>query len=397
MHSILLVSVLCAGAGTTMHAQSDRIPHARIDRKLDNPVRNDPIIPVGVKTEFAVRDITTNGTLNVWVLAGKGEDPLYRPRPLLLHSTDAGVTWSRSEFNYGRILSRIAFADEHVGWMTGSDGLILKTTDGGASWSRQETRTESLLTLIQFLDANRGWVGSDDGEFLRTTDGGATWRSHKLEGHGWVGDEFRGWLNQFSFTDAAHGWFVGDNSQVFFTTDGGRIWRSSARVVERCVGKRTNQKLNLTDVHFFDAQRGILLIDLIDQTPEGERHQGFVLRTQDRGRSWTKAWEQRRRKDWEMEYGPFFCLNFISDNEGWLTASFGRGVFHTKDGGHSWQNQYVPGVDPDNIMTGGIGHLLMIDSNRGWGSVNINDFPLLDRVVRTTDGGRTWQEVKVEN
>ena len=393
----LLAWIVCAHGGPGIAgispAQSSRTAPRRIDPQVDRPVRNEPILPGYIPTKFVVWDIATHGTLDVWVLAGSGVEPKYSPRPIVLRSTDGGATWSKSVIVTGLYHLRVTFVDHLLGWMTGGGGLILKTTDGGINWNRQKTHTESSLCFVQFLDANRGWVAGEDGEFLRTSDGGANWRSYKLGGHGWVGDEFRGWLNQFNFSDSSHGWFVGDNSKVFATTDGGMKWRSSSAAVERCVKKQKNQKLNVTDVHFFNSQRGVLLADLIDQTPDGELHHSFVLKTENSGMTWEKIWEPKRRKGWEMEYGPFNCLNFINETEGWITAGFGRGLFHTTDGGHNWQNQNVPGVDPDNLITGGIGRLLIVDSSRGWGSISINDFPLLDKVVRTTDAGRSWQDV----
>ena len=347
-----------------------------------------PVVVPQLMTELSVQGISAPDPANVWIVAREG-DARNIPHPIVLHSADEGKTWQKRRLDDGVFPFDIYFIDDHFGWIAGADGLILRSTDAGTTWNRQHSPSDSHLMLLQFVDGQIGWIGGEDGELLRTTDGGGRWQSCKLPGHGWVANEFRGWLNAFSFVGRLHGWFVGDRSKVFETTDGGNTWRSRAPAIESVVRKNRDQILNLTDVHFFNERKGILLADVISATAEGEYHQALLLSTQDAGRSW--------RKMWALDRGPFKCLNFVSESEGWMTTGFGRDLVHTTDGGRSWLGQDVPGVDSENLITGGLFALRMVGAKLGWASVSVNDFPILDNVVHTIDGGRTWRRVKLED
>jgi len=374
-----------ANCGSPVSGQS------RTAKKSDKiePINDRPWEPIPyMRTKLSILGIAVFDFVNVWIVAEEGE-ATKGPYLVVFRSNDEGKTWQKSRLDFGTFPFDIYFIDRQNGWIVGAEGLILRTTDAGRSWSKQFSSTDSHLTRIRFIDGLFGWIAGDDGEFIRTTDGGCTWRSHKIPGNGWVGDEFRGWLNAFSFGDRLHGWLVGDQSKVFETTDGGSSWRLQLMPVERAVGKRRNQTLNLTDVHFFDARSGILLADAIEKTDDGERHHPSFLKTGDGGRSWQKLWS--------LEAGPLSGLNFVSATEGWMTTSFGREFVHTTNGGRSWLAEDVPGVDTNNFITGAMFAIKMIDSKRGWAAVSVNDFPVLHKVVRTTDGGRTWRDVKLDS
>jgi photosystem II stability/assembly factor-like uncharacterized protein len=345
-----------------------------------------------VSTELRVSGISVPDQENVWILAQKGDEKGYT-HSIILHSTDEGVTWRRQKLDDERYAHEVYFRDRSNGWVAGADGLLIRSTDAGKTWSKRRAPTHATLMWVQFA-GRCGWIAGESGAFLRTTDDGNTWQSHRLAGHGWVGDEFRGWLTAFGFSDQLHGWFVGEQNKVFGTTDGGQTWRSRVGAVEECVAKDSVRKrkrtINLTGVHFFSSRRGILAADVVDKTSNGNIHHAVLLKTEDAGRNW--------RTIWSFEAGSLRCLNFINEFEGWMTTtSLDRNLVRTTDGGRSWLGQDVPGVDINSLLTGGLFQLRMIDSKRGWAAVGVNDFPALDKIVKTTDGGRTWVDVKLNS
>ncbi len=62
-------------------------------------------------------------------------------------------------------------------WIAGRPGsVVLHSADAGKSWTIQMTHSQAPLHAIQMLDAKTGWAVGDLGTMLKTTDGGQTWK-----------------------------------------------------------------------------------------------------------------------------------------------------------------------------------------------------------------------------
>lgn len=48
-----------------------------------------------------------------------------------------------------------------------------------------------------------------------------------------------------------------------------------------------------------------------------------------------------------------------------------------------------------NLLSGYVKEFRFIDDKNAWGVRNKNDYPLLDLLLLTSDGGRTWTEQKL--
>ena len=70
----------------------------------------------------------------------------------------------------------VDFADNHVGFACGSEGLIYKTMDGGMTWAEVGDTAQFTFDLykISVVDENTVYAAGKSG-VLKTTDGGATW------------------------------------------------------------------------------------------------------------------------------------------------------------------------------------------------------------------------------
>lgn len=97
-------------------------------------------------------------------------------RGTILRSED-GASWTQVAVPLNVTLNALTFADASQGWAIGHDGAILHTTDAGKTWSVQrfEPALNQALLGIVALDAQRAVVVGGFGVLLSTSDGGKTW------------------------------------------------------------------------------------------------------------------------------------------------------------------------------------------------------------------------------
>ncbi len=110
---------------------------------------------------------------NGWVVGGSGK---------IFHTTNGGTNWTRitnTGNNSGH--KAVFFLNADVGWVGGrqydenqGQGIILHTTDAGESWTIQNTPAQEGIFSIYFIDANNGWLTGDQGALAKTTTGGST-------------------------------------------------------------------------------------------------------------------------------------------------------------------------------------------------------------------------------
>jgi photosystem II stability/assembly factor-like uncharacterized protein len=121
-------------------------------------------IPAALRNQFDFRALAVHGQ-HCWV-AGT-------PGTCVLHSADAGRTWSVGHSGQSLPLASLAFVDEQTGWAVGDLGTILGTTDGGKTWRKQRSggnRSAYLgfysraldipLELVARLSADDGYLGA---------------------------------------------------------------------------------------------------------------------------------------------------------------------------------------------------------------------------------------------
>jgi photosystem II stability/assembly factor-like uncharacterized protein len=101
----------------------------------------------------------------------------------ILHSVDAGRTWTQSPVPASANLTAIWFADAGHGWAVGHVQTILATSDGGDSWQLVHFDPEEPQPLLDlcFADASRGVAVGAYGMVYTTTDGGAVWSQVPFE------------------------------------------------------------------------------------------------------------------------------------------------------------------------------------------------------------------------
>ncbi len=206
------------------------------------------------------------------------------------------------------------------------------------------------IAAIRMLDAQQGWgignrgTGRQDA-ILRTADGGLTWRDVTPP----LPENPAGSTRQAAaaFIDAQHAWVTYFNPtpspiaappDVWFTTDGGASWGSSPLDVN---GAQL-EYLIPGIIGFSDVQNGWLLAHV----GAGMSHDYVaIFTTTDGGRSW------KRVVDPQVNNLPMGCrktgLVFLSPRIGYLSGdcmgvTSGIYLLRTADGGVTWQDVKLP-------------------------------------------------------
>ena len=117
-------------------------------------------------------DVQFVGEAEAWAVGYPG---------MILHTADAGATWTHVDAGTDEALFSVSFPDPQNGWISGRRGTILHTADGGKTWSVQETATLEPLFSIDFVDARHGCAVGNFGQILWTDDGGGTWVLWELQ------------------------------------------------------------------------------------------------------------------------------------------------------------------------------------------------------------------------
>lgn len=171
----------------------------------------------------------------------------------------------------------------------------------------------------------------------------------------WLGMQIPGsaLVDRVDFIDANTGWIVGDEGYIAQTEDGGRTWNT----------RRTNTFQWLYGVSFIDENRGWAV-----------GSGGTVLETFDGGSSWDDVF---------LDIGSDVGLTsvyFVDAQNGWMVGDYGA-IYSTDDAGLSWERQESP--SSADLWT-----VTFVDSLTGW-------IVGLSTVLRTDDGGATWNSVAI--
>ncbi|HEX7315818.1 MAG TPA: YCF48-related protein [Pyrinomonadaceae bacterium] len=233
---------------------------------------------------------------------------------LVLHTRDAGRTWSRQTVETKESFNDVYFRNEEDGYLLAAS-QIFTTDDGGESW-RPAARFTALtfgaepeLYSVRFTSKKRGWIVGSlsrgesviDSLVLSTDNGGASWQRQRVP----VRDE----LIHLDFDGDRRGWVVGSGGRILYTRDGGETWDV----------QNSGTSAALYHVDFEGDERGWAV---------GER--GTILRTEDGGHTWRAVPPPVRT--------TLLSVKFLNKEEGWAV---GRGgvILRTADGGSTWVQQ----------------------------------------------------------
>lgn len=267
----------------------------------------------------------------------------------LLHSTNAGATWTQTFTSLGSQPGYLSsavpvFADASTGYFGYGAGFVIKTTDGGASWSQISSGTgQSLNDVARFPNGNLIAVG-EGGALLRKSGTGP-------------------WIIEPAFTafhltavqviGAQDVVVVDQPGRVFRSSDAGATWTGAAA---------TPADFEAADLHF---------TTLLDGWVAGSGFSsGALFHTTNGGASWDAA---------DGPAGGYVAVDFEGAS-GW-TVNVGAIFYRSTNSGATWTQMPLPGALQSNSD--------MEFFNESIGYV-VGRF---GTAARTSDGGVTWQEL----
>jgi photosystem II stability/assembly factor-like uncharacterized protein len=200
------------------------------------------------------------------------------------------------------------------------------------SWHVLPSAGGATFRTLAAVNRQTAWIGSDDGTVLRTVDSGQSW--HDVSPPGTAGLHFRDLDARDAYRAVAMTAGSGTDSRVYSTSDGGRTWQLAYQA--------TDPAAFFDAMAFFDTRRGLVVSDPLDGKFQ-------VLATTDGGNTWTVRPNAGMPPAHPDEYG-------FADSGTMLTTAgedvwFGSGgsvsrVFHSHDGGYTWD------VKPTPILSG---------------------------------------------
>lgn len=232
----------------------------------------------------------------------------------------------------------------------GDHGVVLTSDDDGEHWQQADkVPFDGLLTSVSFADEQHGWAVGHAGVILHTADGGKTWALQRSDT---TTDRP---LFAVHFFDAQHGVAVGLWSLVLVTDDGGTTWAE-----QKLAPPEGARKADLNLLGLFTNLKGEVF---------AAAERGTVLRSADRGRTWTYL---------PTGYaGSFWCGTALPD--GTLLAGGLRGsLYRSEDDGASWTRI-------DTHTTSSITALAV------QGDQQVTGVGADGLVLHSTDGGRTFE------
>jgi photosystem II stability/assembly factor-like uncharacterized protein len=276
--------------------------------------------------------------------------------------------------------------DEHMKLVLAS--LLSLSAIMNAQWQKVDVATTAGFRGLNVVSEKIIWASGTEGTVIRSVDAGKTWSAMTVPGAEKL--DFRG-IKAFDGNTAviiSSGPAEKGEAKIFRTTDGGKSWKQ--------VFEEKRAGIFFDAVAFWDKQNGIVLSDPVDG-----KFALFI--TDDGGLTWKQLTAANLPAALPKE-GGFAASNSCLVVEGTHNVWFATGgasvarVFHSSDRGKTWQVAETP-MHPRNASSG-IFSLAFRDAKNGiaaGGDYQKPEGSDLPNIMRTNDGGKTWQAAEPTN
>lgn len=301
-------------------------------------------------------------------------------------------------------LHDVQFVGSKTCYAVGAHGTVLKSADGGRSWTLIPSGTTCSLQSVCFLTDQIGWVagrdvvpfaGLDTGVLLFTENGGRSWKP--------LGSGQLPALSYVKFFSLEEGVVVGQPSPmspsgVMKTADAGQTWQpvsgaashpwKGAAFLDIEMGMVAGHEGRLSLVageQLFPSKlpsQGMRSIRAVavqsDDSGWIAGDGGLVMKTTSGGVVWESPATLLPE---ELRDGIDFRAVEMRRESVWLAGSPGSTIWHSPNGGRSWQKQ----------LTGQPSPLHAIRFSNETQGVAVGDFGV---IARTEDSGLSWHVVR---
>ncbi|MGB4849110.1 MAG: YCF48-related protein, partial [Saprospiraceae bacterium] len=261
----------------------------------------------------------------------------------VMHSIDGGMTWIETCGPTRNVIQDVYFVNRNTGFAIGQKGLLLRTTDAGAHWNDISFGTRSYLCIFG-LNANDLWIGTNQ-RILHSVNAGDNWTETVLFPAGNINDILA--ISHDRILAAS------TTGTIYLSKNAGMTWDSvySSGLQMRSIAR-------IDDLHYMATG-----------------YNGAIVRSDDQGQTWHTV----TIPEPSLQYEQSFFLN----GEGWLiTSSFKRSMWHTTNGGNTWDTLPLP---LDRFWEG----VYFITKDTG---VIVGRTATEGRAYLTYDGGHHWQQ-----
>jgi photosystem II stability/assembly factor-like uncharacterized protein len=252
--------------------------------------------------------------------------------------------------------------------------------DKPPSWQEKPTGSAAQFRGLDAVSRDVAWLGGSDGSVLRTVDGGRHWRDvSPADSTGLLFRDVEAFDRDHALVLAIG---EGEASRVYRTDDGGRTWSRTFT--------NTDPAAFYDCMAFFDHKRGLAMSDPVD----GKFR---IIATDDGGRTWSVTPSSAMPDAVDGEFGfaaSGTCLTTSGHRDAWFgTGGTAARVFHSRDGGRSWQ--VAPTPVRSSPAGAGIFSLAFRDTRHSLAIGGDFNAPAeaVDALALTDDGGATWRLV----
>jgi photosystem II stability/assembly factor-like uncharacterized protein len=243
--------------------------------------------------------------------------------------------------------------------------MAYMTYDGGHTWQdiRLPSKAGNVFSCkVKIFTDNNAAVLAED-IIYKTTDKGKNWTSLKTPFARANGES--GFIYQYKFVNEnvwyiTHSFGAGDEYKLYKTTDGGKTWEHVFQIASP-----------YEPMYFFNENIGFI-----------KENGPAFYKTTNGGKSWNRFDSQL-----PLYYYPN-SMWFTDTNNGFMVGGIGSPIIlQTSDGGNTWKNVVI---DKSLENIGSLHSVKFLDKNIGY---IIGD----NKLIKTTDAGKTWSESGIEN
>ena len=287
----------------------------------------------------------------------------------------------------------IYFTDEKNGWYVNGLGKIFNTKDGGESWQMQLEKKGTFFRCVAFIDTLTGFAGTVGTDYFpnvkdtiplyKTIDGGKTWVPCPYSGN---------YVKGLCAIDIVKEQIVnhGEVGYKYHVYAVGRVGTPANMMVSHDNGNTfVSQDLSpfgtmFFDIKMFDKMEGFACTASNNKMQDNHAR---IIYTKDGGKTWKTVYESKRPFEitWKCAF-PTRKVGYVTiqtyNTDSTLTE---QRVVKTTNGGKSWKEQTL--CNDFKARPFGIG---FIDEKTGFvGTANSG--------YHTKDGGKTWEKINLGN